>query len=126
MQLTRIENSFRALKSPLNERPIFHQLACRVTTHIFLCVLAYHLLVAIEKTLHRAGIWSSWSTVREELRSHQVLTVVLPTSSGDVLRIRKGSTPEPEHLRLYTALGVPTEIVRPRKTWVRGSIVTDN
>ena len=37
------------MKSPLMERPIFHHLEHRVQTHIFLCVLAYHLLVAIEK-----------------------------------------------------------------------------
>ena len=47
--LTRVEAAFRALKSPLLERPIFHQLEHRTQTHIFLCVLAYHLLVCIEK-----------------------------------------------------------------------------
>ncbi|NPV80258.1 MAG: transposase [Firmicutes bacterium] len=43
--LTRAESAFRAMKSPLAERPIFHQLKNRVETHIFLCVLAYHLLL---------------------------------------------------------------------------------
>jgi hypothetical protein len=41
--LTRAENAFRSLKSPLSERPIFHHHETRVDTHIFLCVLAYHL-----------------------------------------------------------------------------------
>ncbi|MEK7731151.1 MAG: IS1634 family transposase, partial [Planctomycetota bacterium] len=41
--LTRVEAAFRAMKSPLCERPIFHRLEHRVQTHIFLCVLAYHL-----------------------------------------------------------------------------------
>ena len=53
--LTRAENAFRCMKSPLAERPIFHQVQRRVETHIFLCVLAYHLLVAIEKTLLGPG-----------------------------------------------------------------------
>ena len=53
--LTRAEAAFRALKSPLAERPIFHHKECRVEAHIFLCVLAYHLLTAIEKTLLDAG-----------------------------------------------------------------------
>jgi transposase len=44
--LTRVEAAFRAMKSPLAERPIFHQLEHRTQTHIFLCILAYHLLVA--------------------------------------------------------------------------------
>jgi len=47
--LTRVEDAFRDMKTPLMERPIFHHLKNRTQTHIFLCVLAYHLLVAIEK-----------------------------------------------------------------------------
>ena len=35
----------------LSEKAIFHQLERRVQSYIFLCILAYHLLVAIEKTL---------------------------------------------------------------------------
>ena len=46
--LTRVEDAFRDMKSPLLERPIFHHLKNRTQTHIFLCVLAYHLLAAIE------------------------------------------------------------------------------
>ena len=46
--LTRVEAAFRAMKSPLCERPLFHHLERRVETHIFLCVLAYHLLVCVE------------------------------------------------------------------------------
>ena len=53
--LTRVEAAFRALKSPLMERPIFHHREHRVQTHIFLCVLAYHLLVAIEKRCSTRG-----------------------------------------------------------------------
>jgi transposase len=49
--LTHVKNAFRTMKSPLAERPIYHKLEHRVETPIFLCVLAYHLLVAIEKTL---------------------------------------------------------------------------
>jgi hypothetical protein len=40
MLLTRVEAAFRAMKSPLLERPIFHHLQDRTQTHIFLCVLA--------------------------------------------------------------------------------------
>jgi len=115
--LTRAEAAFRAMKSPLAERPIFHQLERRVETHIFLCVLAYHLLVAIETTLGNHDQHTSWSTVREVLRTHQVVTIVLPTDGGRVLRIRKATTPEPEHMVLYQLLNIPAEIIRPRKTW---------
>lgn len=105
--LSRAENAFRAMKSPLAERPIFHQLQRRVETHIFLCVLAYHLLVAIEKALRDHGIHASWATVRQMLANHHAMTVVLPTSNGDVLCIRQASRPDPTVRTLYKALGVP-------------------
>ncbi len=117
MLLTRVESAFRDMKSPLWERPIFHQLQHRTQTHIFLCLLAYHLLVSIEHMLRGCGDHRSWETVREVLKTHQVVTVVLPTSSGEVLRIRKGSTPEIEHQDIYKKLRVPEEPMKPIKTW---------
>jgi transposase len=117
MTLTRAESAFRAMKSPLAERPIFHQLEHRVETHIFLCVLAYHLLVAIETTLLNQGVHTSWATVREALATHQVATIVLPTDRGRTLRIRKATTPEPEHVQLYRCLKIPEQIIQPRRTW---------
>ena len=53
----------------------------RVQTHIFLCVLAYHLICAIEKTCRDRGVHSSWATLREQVRTHQVVTLVLPIAS---------------------------------------------
>lgn len=122
--LSRAENAFRNMKSPLGERPIFHQIERRVETHIFLCVLAYHLLASIEKTLLDQGVHTSWATVRNILSTHQVATVVLPTDDGSVLRIRKGSTPEPQHVELYKLLGVPSEVMRPKKTWSDSKVTT--
>jgi transposase len=120
MLLTRAENAFRSMKSPLLMRPIHHQREERVETHIFLSVLAYHLLVAIEKTLLDQEVHTSWATVRETLRTHQVCTVVLPADGGSVLRIRRASTPEPQHVELYELLSVPTKIMAPKKTWFDG------
>jgi len=117
MTLTRAEAAFRAMKSPLSERPIFHQIERRVETHIFLCVLAYHLLVAIENTLLDKGIHTSWWTIRQTLKTHQVCTIILPATNGKVLTIRKASKPETEHIELYKLLGISSEIIPPRKTW---------
>jgi len=117
MNLTRAESAFRAMKSPLAERPIFHQIERRVETHIFLCLLAYHILVSVEKTLLDQGVHTSWATVRETLDTHKIATIVLPTDSGATLKIRKSSTPTEEVARLYTLLNVPAQIIPPRKTW---------
>jgi transposase len=121
MTLTRAESAFRSMKSPLAERPIFHHLEQRVETHIFLCLLAYHLLVAIETTLLGQGLHTSWATVRETLATHQVVTIVLPTDRHGSLKIRKGSHPEPQHLELYRLLSIPAEMMKPRKTWTPSS-----
>ena len=115
--LTRAENAFRCMKSPLAERPIFHHLEHRVETHIFLCLLAYHLLVAIEKTLLDQEVHTSWATVREQLASHQICTIVLPTDTGETLRIRRASTPEQNHREYYRLLNIPAQIIKPKKTW---------
>ncbi len=104
------------MKSPLAERPIFHQLERRVETHIFLCLLAYHLLVAIEKTLLDQAVHTSWATIRDRLASHQIATVVLPTTTGATLRIRQASTPEPEHREIYRLLNVPEQPMAPKRT----------
>jgi transposase len=115
--LTRVEAAFRAMKSPLMERPIFHHLKNRVQTHIFLCVLAYHLLVAIEKRFLDRGVHTSWATLREQLSTHHVLTVVLPATNGQTLRIRKTSTPDATHREIYDTLRMPSEVIKPVKTW---------
>ena len=115
--LTRVEDAFRDMKSPLMERPIFHHLEHRTQTHIFLCVLAYHLLAAIEHRFLQAGIHTSWWTIRQQLITHQVATIVLPTTHGRVLRIRKATTPEPLHRQIYATLRITSEVMIPVKTW---------
>jgi transposase len=117
--LTRVEDAFRDMKSPLMERPIFHHLKHRTQTHIFLCVLAYHLLAVIEQYFLDQGVHTSWATLRQELRTHQVVTVVLPTESGKVLRIRKGTTPEPIHQEIYKTLKISGQVMTPVRTWTQ-------
>ena len=117
--LTRVEDAFRDIKNPLMERPIFHHLKNRTQTHIFLCVLAYHLLAAIEHRFLQQGVHTSWWTLRQELSTHQVVTLVLPATDGRVLRIRKATVPEPTHREIYSILGIPTEVLPPVKTWHR-------
>jgi transposase len=116
--LTRVEDAFRDIKSPLMERPIFHHLQDRTQTHIFLCVLAYHLLAAIEHGFLQAGIHTSWWTIRQQLRTHQVITIVLPEDEhGRILTIRKATTPEPEHRQIYATLRIPADVLKPITAW---------
>jgi hypothetical protein len=101
------------------ERPIFHHRQNRTQTHIFLCVLAYHLLTAIEHRFLQAGMHTSWWTIRQQLSTHQVVTVVLPTTDGRILKIRKATAPEAIHREIYATLRIPAEVLTPVKTWHR-------
>lgn len=114
--LTRVENAFRTMKSPLSERPIFHHLPHRVETHIFLCVLAYHIVAAVEKKLRDAGEYTSWATVRRDMSTHQIVTVCLPMADGAVMRIRKATKPESHHEYIYNALEIKSAIIAPQKS----------
>lgn len=110
MLLTRVESAFRDMKSPLAMRPIFHQLQERAESHIFVCVLAYHLLVAVEKLLHDSNMPVSWETVRKELSTHQVVSGVFVTDDQRRLEVRRDTTPEPAHERIYQALKIPGRV----------------
>ena len=44
-------------------------------------------------------------------------TIVLPTTGGRVLTVRKATTPEPVHREIYATLRIPAEVMKPVKTW---------
>jgi hypothetical protein len=81
------------------ERPIFHDLKNRTQTHIFLCVLAYHLLAAIEHRFLQVRIHTSWWTIRQQLSIHQIVTVVNRWSRLENPESHGARTGTPPHLQ---------------------------
>ncbi|MBI2200249.1 MAG: transposase, partial [Candidatus Rokubacteria bacterium] len=63
------------------------------------------------------GVHTSWATLREQRSTHQVVTVVLPATNGQTLRIRKGSTPDALHREIYRTLAIPHEVMTPVRIW---------
>lgn len=63
MVLTRVESDFRDLKEALDMRPVNHRKETRVETHLFLCVLAYHLQAAIEHPMQQPDAHTSWESL---------------------------------------------------------------
>jgi hypothetical protein len=59
----------------------------------------------------------SWVTLRDRLKAHQVCTIVLPTTAGATVRIRRALIPEQEHLDSYRLLDIPTDVLTPKRTW---------
>ena len=122
MGLTKAEEGFRALKSSLGLRPNYHQIEDRVEGHVFLTVLAYHLLRWVLHTLEEARENRSWETLRTILQTHCYTTILLPTRSGQTYRIRKAGQPEECQKAIYRALGIQWDklpqarVVVPTKT----------
>jgi transposase len=104
--LTRIEAAFRSLKTELGLRPIFHQKGDRCGAHLFISVLAYHLLNTIELALAAKGEHKRWSTIRDELATHMRTTVIMSDRDGGIHHIRISSSPEPHQKRVYDMLGI--------------------
>ncbi|MBC8876065.1 MAG: IS1634 family transposase [Planctomycetes bacterium] len=106
MTLLEAEKGFRMLKSTLGLRPNFHQLEKRVDGHIFISVLAYHLLRWIGYRLETSGDRREWRSLRRLLRTHVVATTRLPLKDGSEVLIRKPSEPDAEQARVYALLGI--------------------
>ena len=115
MTLTRVEAAFRALKSDLGLRPVRHQGDDRTRAHLFVSVLAYHLLASIERTMHLKGDTRSWATIREQLGTHQRSTITLRGAEDTVHQVRLSSTPEAVHQEIYRLLEVKDPLARRRR-----------
>lgn len=80
--ITRVEDAFRGMKSELGLHPFHHQLARRCRAHIWITVLAYHLLRWTEHSLKLSGCECTWRTVRRRLDTHCYATLVLEDETG--------------------------------------------
>jgi len=106
IMLTSVEDAFRCLKSELGLRPIHHRKADRIEGHLFISILAYHLLNYIRQHLRKAVINHRWDTVRALLQTHIALSTHLPTSDGKMVHLRYCSIPTPKQVEVYSALGI--------------------
>jgi len=110
--LTRIEAAFKSLKTDLGIRPVYHQKAKRSVGHLFISVLAYHLLNTIELNLLSSGERAKWSTIRDELSTHMRTTVILAGTDSSIHHIRVSSRPEPRQQEIYNLLEIKDPLKR--------------
>jgi transposase len=120
MQLTEAEASFRALKSELSIRPLFHQLEPRVKAHVMVAFLGYALWVTLKHLLKRRAaivLQPSVSGVNNAqplsamkalalLSTLQSADIVLPTTDGREIRLRRITEPTAEQKSLLQQLGL--------------------
>ncbi len=120
MQLTEAEASFRALKSELSIRPLFHQLEPRVKAHVLVAFLGYALWVTLKHLLKRrpamvpkpsaSGVDNAQPL--SPMRALALLStlhsadIVLPTTDGHEIRLRRITEPTVEQKSLLQQLGI--------------------
>ena len=106
MTLTRVESAFRSMKETLGVRPVYHQTADRTAAHLFLAVLAYHLLATIENLMKQKGDTRTWGTLRETMSTLMRGTVTMRDDRGATYHLRLSGEPEDEHRDILDKLGI--------------------
>jgi transposase len=104
MQLVQIEAAFKAMKSELGIRPLYHQLGHRVEAHILVAFLAYCLLVTLKNRLQVLAPGLTPKAVLEKLATIQMLDVWLPTTDGRWLVMPRFTQPEADQAILLHKL----------------------
>ena len=114
--LTEIEATFRSLKSELGLRPVYHQKEDRVTGHLFITLLAYHLVHTLRYQLKQKGINLSWEGIRKIMSTQQRVRVSMPTNESQMIHIRTTTKAEVEQKVIYQALGIQADPIGSFKT----------
>jgi transposase len=113
-----VEDAFRFMKSSLGLRPVFHQKEHRVDGHLWITVLAYHLIQNCLYQLGKKGICRNWKTIREIVGSRVRVTTQAKTQDGKTLYHRSSTKAESEQIQIYRALGLSSQILQAKKTIV--------
>ena len=104
VQLTEIEAVFRALKSDLAIRPIYHQKDSRIEAHIFVSFLADCLYITLGQRLRTLAPGLTPRAVLEKMAAIQMVDVWVPTTDGRLLILPRYTQPEKDHQMLLHQL----------------------
>jgi transposase len=123
MQLTVVERAFRVLKSELLLRPIWHHYSGRTEAHVFICVLAYALWKTLDHLAKQSGLMTEIrkpdparanaspkprpmtpAAILRELGRIQIGDILLETTAGQQLVLRRIARPGAEQARILAAL----------------------
>ena len=102
--LSMVEDSFRSMKSHLGLRPNYHKRDETSTAHIFITVIAYHILAGTLMKLRTNGINYNWNSIRNILSHHERVTTTFNTENGDTIHIRTSTTPTVRQHNIYKKL----------------------
>ena len=116
IMLTEIEATFKSLKSELGLRPVYHQKEERVTGHLFITLLAYHLVHTLRYQLKQQGIHLSWESIRNIMSTQQRISITLPTDDHKTIHLRTTTKAEVRQKKIYHALNIKPDLIGKNKT----------
>lgn len=119
--LTDLESAFRCLKAELGMRPVYHQLEHRIDGHIFISILAYHMLHTIRYQLKQQGVHHSWERIRQIMSTQVRVTTSQDLKGGGVVKIRKTTRPTPDQVEIYKALNLESTPCKMTKTYLEST-----
>jgi transposase len=111
-----VEDAFRFMKSSLGLRPVYHQKEHRVDGHLWITVMAYHLIQNCLYQLSKKGLNYQWKTIRKILSGRVRVTMQAKTEEGKILYHRSSTRAEGKQKEIYQALGLSSQILQVRKT----------
>ena len=117
MLQTRVEQSFKELKSDLSIRPIHHQLEGRVDAHIFIAFLAYCLQATLRQKLKTSAPGLTSQAVLKVFSKITLLDVYIPTQDNRTLHLQRYTEPEQEHKILLEKLNLKLPAQAPPKIY---------
>ena len=104
--IRRVEDSFRTLKTDLRIRPIYHQTRENCIAHIFISVLAYHIVNIVLYRLKEKWINIKWSTFLQNMSTQILSTITQNTITWDSIKIRTMSNPTEQQKKYYDILKI--------------------
>ena len=110
MTLNQVESAFRSLKTDLGTRPVYHQGAQRTEAHLFLSILAYHMLSNIEYRMAQKNDPIRWKNMRNLLSTQRRATLTWKDAQGKTWFKKLSTTPEPKQLDIYRKLNVLNQL----------------
>ena len=129
-----VERVFRVLKNELLLRPIWHHYSGRTRAHVMVCVLAYALWKTLDHLVKRAGLMTEIrkpdprrprsspkprrmtpQVILRELGRINIGDILMETTDGRQLALRRIARPEPDQARILEALKlvIPERLVSP-------------
>lgn len=113
-----VEDAFRFMKSSLGMRPVHHQKEHRVDGHLWITILAYHLIQSCLYQLRQQGLSYLWETVRNWMSGRVRVTMRAKTADGKTIYHRSTTKAEENQRKIYQALRVQTQILKAKQTVV--------